>query len=117
MSVTPRRRVGPRSVVPTAAVKSPCGVRTSTTASGTSSSFAVASTVARSAARSIVFTGDEPLVVAGADAVDGDEAVVEQPAINETHADRQPSHQDRPTSSREPAPSDTRPHFLLRSAG
>jgi hypothetical protein len=39
--------------------------------------------VARSAARSIVFTGDEPLgVAAGAYAVDGDEAVVEQPAIN-----------------------------------
>src|SRR4051812_9792355 len=76
----------PRSVVPTAAVKSPCGVRTSTTAPGTCSSFAVASTVARSAATSIVFTGDEPLgVAAGADAVDdGDEAVVEQPAINNT---------------------------------
>ena len=39
VSVTGRRHSAPRSVVPTAAVKSPWGVRTSTTAPGISNSF------------------------------------------------------------------------------
>ena len=47
MSVRGRRRVArPARSVPTAAVKFPCGVRSTTIAPGTSSSFAAASTLA-----------------------------------------------------------------------
>ena len=75
----------PRSVVPTAFVNRPWGVRTSTRVPGIISSAAVASTVARNAAGSIVFsTDDPPGVVAAAPAAGAAAPPDEQPASTRT---------------------------------
>src|SRR6478735_3058822 len=83
----------PISVVPTATSKFPCGVRSTTTAPGTFSSFANPSTTARNASRSMVFNADPVGTALAAVAVVGAEddvagsVAVEQLAINSaTHA-------------------------------